>query len=116
MTASDELESWPRGEPVALHPRLQRLTLEVILRAVFGLDTGARLDSLRGLLTELLGAENYISRPAPIMGAEDFSYILQRMPGCMMFLGVQPDAHNGHGHVAPCHSNRKAIRRSMKDA
>ena len=28
--------------------------------------------------------------PAPIMGAEDFSYVLQRMPGCMMFLGVRP--------------------------
>src|SRR5436190_13376476 len=28
-----ELASWPRGEPVALHPRLQRLTLEIILRA-----------------------------------------------------------------------------------
>jgi hippurate hydrolase len=59
--------------------------------------------------TELLGAENYISRSAPIMGAEDFSYILQRMPGCMMFLGVRPDGHDGHGHVAPCHSNRMML-------
>jgi hypothetical protein len=25
------------------------------------------------------------------MGAEDFSYVLQRMPGCLMFLGVMPD-------------------------
>ena len=25
--------------------------------------------------TELLGPENYIDRPAPIMGAEDFSYV-----------------------------------------
>ena len=46
-----ELDSWPRGEPIALHPRLQRLTLEIILRAVFGLERGARLDSLRELLT-----------------------------------------------------------------
>jgi cytochrome P450 len=49
-----EVESWPRGEVLALHPRLQRLTLEIILRAVFGLEQGARLDELRGLLTELL--------------------------------------------------------------
>ena len=63
----------------------------------------------RDVATELLGAENYISRPAPIMGAEDFSYILQRMPGCMMFLGVRPDGHDGHGHVAPCHSNRMML-------
>jgi cytochrome P450 len=49
-----ELESWPRGETVALHPRLQRLTLEIILRAVFGLERGAQLDSLRELLTRIL--------------------------------------------------------------
>jgi len=49
-----ELASWPQGEPVAVHPRLQRLTLEVILRAVFGLEQGERLDTLRSLLTELL--------------------------------------------------------------
>src|SRR5689334_22573156 len=36
-----EIESWPRDEAIALHPRLQRLTLEVILRAVFGLERGA---------------------------------------------------------------------------
>ena len=39
-----EVDSWPVGEPVALHPRLQRLTLEIVLRAVFGLDSGPRLD------------------------------------------------------------------------
>jgi cytochrome P450 len=49
-----EVESWPVGGPVALHPRLQRLTLEVILRAVFGLDRGPRLDRLRDHLTSLL--------------------------------------------------------------
>jgi cytochrome P450 len=52
--AERELASWPRGEPVATHPRLQALTLEVILRTVFGLDPGSRLDRLRGLLTEIL--------------------------------------------------------------
>src|ERR1700757_1410719 len=52
--AEREVASWPRGETIALHPRLQRLTLEVILHAVFGLERGARLDALRELLTELL--------------------------------------------------------------
>ena len=28
--------------------------------------------------------------PAPIMGAEDFSYVLQRVPGAMAFLGARP--------------------------
>src|SRR6202163_2848478 len=52
--AEVEVESWPRGEAIALHPRLQRLTLEIILRAVFGLERGKRLDDLRDVLTEVL--------------------------------------------------------------
>jgi cytochrome P450 len=57
-----ELVSWPTDQPVALHPRLQRLTLEIVLRAVFGLEQGAQLDRLRELLTEVLEfAENPIS-------------------------------------------------------
>jgi cytochrome P450 len=42
------------GEPIELVGRTQRLTLEIILRAVFGLDPGPRLDALRGYLTEML--------------------------------------------------------------
>ncbi|MQA74811.1 MAG: cytochrome P450 [Solirubrobacterales bacterium] len=49
-----EVASWPRDQGVALHPRLQSLTLEVILRAVFGLEPGERLDLLRARLTEVL--------------------------------------------------------------
>ena len=63
----------------------------------------------RGVATDLVGAENYIDLPAPFMGAEDFSYVLQRMLGCMMFLGVMPDGHDGHDHVASCHSNRMIL-------
>jgi cytochrome P450 len=49
-----ELDGWPTDTPVALHERLQRLTMEIILRAVFGLDEGARLDELRERLTAIL--------------------------------------------------------------
>ena len=52
--AAAQVERWPRGEPVALHPCLQALTLEIILRTVFGLEEGARLDRLRGHLTDVL--------------------------------------------------------------
>src|SRR5688572_31970867 len=31
-----DVASWPRGEPFAAHPRMQAITLEVIVRAVFG--------------------------------------------------------------------------------
>jgi cytochrome P450 len=54
QVAGDEVDRWPRDEPIALHPRLQALTLEIILRTVFGLDEGVRLDRLRALLTDVL--------------------------------------------------------------
>ena len=49
-----ELADWPRDEVIELHRRLQQLTLEIVLRAVFGLQRGARLDELRELLTAVL--------------------------------------------------------------
>ena len=52
--AEREVASWPRDEPVRLHPRMQALTLEIILRAVFGLDAGERLEALRSRLTKIL--------------------------------------------------------------
>src|SRR5918992_4906821 len=52
--AEREVASWPTGRPVELHPRFQALTLEIILRAVFGLEAGERLDALRARLTEIL--------------------------------------------------------------
>jgi hypothetical protein len=58
-----ELERWQPGEQ-RLHPRMQALTLEVILRAVFGLDPGPRLDAMRELLTGML---TFADRPASII-------------------------------------------------
>jgi cytochrome P450 len=52
--AEEEAESWPTGQPFELHSRFQALTLEIILRAVFGLDAGERLDRLREWLTGIL--------------------------------------------------------------
>jgi cytochrome P450 len=65
--AEREVASWPLEEPVALHPHLQRLTLEIILRAVFGLERGAELDQLRDLLTQTLTfGESPISLLPPV--------------------------------------------------
>jgi cytochrome P450 len=51
-----EVAGWAEvnGQGLELQPRMQRLTLEIILRAVFGLDPGERLDALRGRLSGLL--------------------------------------------------------------
>lgn len=58
---------------------------------------------------ELFGEQGYREMPAPMMGAEDFSYLLQRFPGAMMFLGVKPD---DEALAAPCHSNRMILNES----
>lgn len=55
---------------------------------------------------ELVGPRRAVAMRAPIMGAEDFSYILQRVPGAMAFLGVRPE---GEGSPAPIHSNRMIL-------
>lgn len=37
-----------------------------------------------------LAGDAYVEAPAPSMGGEDFSYVLERVAGCMAFLGVAP--------------------------
>jgi cytochrome P450 len=49
-----EIDSWNVGETFAIHPRMQSVTLEVILRAVFGVTDSARFDRLRPLLKRVL--------------------------------------------------------------
>jgi cytochrome P450 len=49
-----EVATWPAGEPFALHPRMQRVTLEVILRAVFGVTDRDRREQLAERLSRLL--------------------------------------------------------------
>jgi cytochrome P450 len=52
--AAQEIERWPIGEPYPLRPRMQAMTLEIILRAVFGVTEGPRLEVLRRELRRLL--------------------------------------------------------------
>jgi cytochrome P450 family 135 len=52
--AEREIESWPTGTPYKLRPRMQAMTLEIILRTVFGVSEGERLGELRGALREFL--------------------------------------------------------------
>ncbi len=49
-----EIDSWPLGEEFAIHPHMQAITLEVILRVVFGVAEGPRLQRLRVMLTRVL--------------------------------------------------------------
>ncbi|SDW53772.1 Cytochrome P450 [Amycolatopsis xylanica] len=49
-----EVERWPEHRPFRSHDRMRALTLEIILRVVFGVTSGPRLDELRPLLARLL--------------------------------------------------------------
>jgi cytochrome P450 family 135 len=51
--AAAEIGAWPTNERFATRPSMQRITLEVILRTVFGIDEAERLARLRALLTAL---------------------------------------------------------------
>ena len=53
----------------------------------------------------LVGADKAVRLPHPVMGAEDFSYVLHKLPGAMMFLGGTPEGINP-ATAAPNHSNR----------
>jgi cytochrome P450 len=52
--ATHEIESWPTGVPYKLRPRMQAMTLEIILRTVFGVREGEKLAELREALRDFL--------------------------------------------------------------
>ena len=52
--AAAAVERWPVGRPFPVHPEMQGITLDVILRTVFGLDEGPAKRELRAALIELL--------------------------------------------------------------
>ena len=66
--------------------------------ARFALDTAATL----------LGPDRAVEMPNPVMGAEDWSYVLQEVPGSMAFLGTRPAGSANH-ETAPNHSNRMVL-------
>lgn len=55
--------------------------------------------------TEVAGEQQVVRLPHPVMGAEDFSYVLRQIPGAMVFLGATPAGQNP-ASAAPNHSNR----------
>ncbi len=63
----------------------------------------------RQVARDLVGEKRFIDMAVPVMGAEDFSYVLQKIPGCMFQLGVMPTERDPSGHVASVHSNRMML-------
>jgi amidohydrolase len=64
-------------------------------------DAAAKVDEV---VSDLLGVEAVNRLATPLMGAEDFSYVLQEVPGAMAFLGACPPGTEPQA-AAPNHSN-----------
>ena len=65
QAARDSVADWPVGRPFPLRPRMQGITLDVILRAVFGVRGDARLAEFRAAIAALLdlGGEQFLLAP-----------------------------------------------------
>jgi cytochrome P450 len=61
-----EMESWPVGEPFALRPHTQKITLAVIMRAVFGLHDERRLARFEGLIDDFARRVGLVAAIPPL--------------------------------------------------
>jgi hippurate hydrolase len=71
-------------------------------------NNGRIVDLAEAAATTLFGESGWRRMPTPMMGAEDFSYVLNRFPGAMAFLGASPEG----GDWRTCcslHSNRMVL-------
>ena len=60
----------------------------------------------------LFGEDGWMTMPNPVMGAEDFSYVLNKVPGTMVFLGATPEGGDFRSCCA-LHSNRMVLDESV---
>lgn len=67
---------------------------------------------MRGIADELGGERGWAVMPAPMMGGEDFSYVLREMPGAMAFIGVAPEGSDPRTNP-PLHNTRMTIEESV---
>jgi len=81
------------------------IDVEIVPMAPVTENAASMVELVRETALELLGPEGVAEMRAPLMGAEDFSYILERLPGAFAFLGARPPAVDPA--TAPInHSNR----------
>lgn len=88
---AEELDALPRTHPIALHPRMQDLTLKIILRAVFGLDPGERFEALRTRLQEMLAFGDKPISLAPPRPDSLATKVLERVGPFAQFVRTQEE-------------------------
>jgi metal-dependent amidase/aminoacylase/carboxypeptidase family protein len=57
----------------------------------------------------VLGTGHYVTAAKPRMASEDFSYVLQKVPGAMLEIGARPADTPNSLEAAPLHSNRMQL-------
>lgn len=55
------------------------------------INDGQETEFVATTLTETFGADRWVQAPDPIMGSEDFSFVLNEVPGTFLFLFVSPE-------------------------
>jgi len=70
------IERWPVGRPFPIHREMQSITLDVILRAVFGVDEGAAFTRVREQVERFVAQANGPS--APFIALKPFQIDLGR--------------------------------------
>jgi len=70
------------------------------------------VDLVADVTRRTLGERKYLELPTPVMGAEDFSYVLEQVPGAMSFLGVCPAGIADSLSAPACHSNKMILNES----
>ncbi|MDN5920016.1 MAG: M20 family metallopeptidase, partial [Pseudonocardia sp.] len=79
--------------------------VEIVTEYPVTVNDPAAAESLARVGGKVLGEPRCAAMPVPIMGAEDFSYVLRRVPGALAFLGARP-AGVAPETAPPNHSNR----------
>lgn len=72
------------------------------------INDGEAVNFIEATVRREFGQGAFIRGASPVMGAEDFSYVLQRTQGAMMFLGVCPEGADFRV-ACPCHSNKMEL-------
>jgi amidohydrolase len=62
------------------------------------LNAPAVFERVREIAQDLLGESEVQTMPAPAMPAEDWSFVLQRVPGAMVYLGARPRDRSLEGY------------------
>ena len=92
------------AEGIAAAHEMQAV-VEIVLGYPVTVNDTPSVDFALDIAESLLGEGKAVRLPSPVMGAEDFSYVLNKLPGAMIFLGGTPADRNA-ATAAPNHSNR----------